>query len=83
MGDRVTERTTASQAYAHAEAAHAKMTAHEDLCASRYEVIAQTLAELKADSKDQRKLLFGLLLSVAGGAIVTLVAVVLKAANLS
>lgn len=59
------------------------MTAHEELCAERYEGIRQILAELKSDSKDQHKLLWGVLLAVAGVSVTVLVAIVLKAANLS
>lgn len=81
---------TASQAYAHAEAAHVKAEAakvqtseHEKLCAERMAAIMQTLAELKTESKDQRKLLQGLILSVAGAAILTLLAVILRGAHLA
>lgn len=59
------------------------MTAHEELCAERYEGIRKILSELKDDSKDHRKLLWGLLLSVAGGAVITLLAVILRGAHLS
>ena len=59
------------------------MTAHEELCAERYQTIAAALKDLKDDSKDQHKLLWGVLLAVAGVSVTVLVAIVLKAANLS
>ena len=59
------------------------MTAHEDLCAERYRTIAETLTDLKNDSKEHRKLLMTVLVGIAGSAVLVLVAVVLKAANLS
>ena len=37
---------TAEEAYAHAEKAHDKMKAHEDLCALRYEGITTSLTSL-------------------------------------
>lgn len=62
--------------------AYAKIEGHEELCAERYAVIAQTLGDLKADARDQHKLLWSILLSVAGAMAATLGTIVLKAANL-
>lgn len=62
--------------------AYAKIEGHEELCAERYAVIAQTLDDLKGDSREQHKLLWSILLSVAGFMAVTLVAIVLNAVKL-
>lgn len=59
------------------------MTAHEELCAERYQTIAAALKDLKDDSKDKTKLLWGVLLSVAGASLLALLAIFLKAADLS
>lgn len=70
------DRQTVASAYAHAEAAHAKLDGHEKLCAERYGNIHDSLGELK-------KLVLGVILGVAGFALVTLVAVILRAGHLS
>lgn len=62
--------------------AYAKIESHEDLCALRYAEIAETLRALKDDAKEQHKLLWSILLSVAGFMAVTLVAIVLNALHL-
>lgn len=82
MSGNVAQIRTVEQAIAHADAAHAKLSAHEDLCAQRYGSISDSLVELRSDIKDQQKLIWGLLLSVAGFAVVTLVAVLLKKGGL-
>lgn len=46
--------TTAGEAYAHAEKAHDKMKAHEDLCALRYEGITTSLTSLHSTVRGAR-----------------------------
>jgi hypothetical protein len=74
---------TAAGAMARADSAHEKIEAHEDLCAERYRAINTTLGELKADVSGQYKLLWGIVLSVGGCAIVTLLAILLHAVKLA
>jgi len=62
--------------------AYAKIEGHEELCAERYAEIGQTLGDLKADARDQHKLLWSILLSVAGAMAATLGTIVLKAVKL-
>jgi hypothetical protein len=62
--------------------AYAKIEGHEELCAERYAVIAQTLGELKGDAREQHKSLWSILLAVAGFMAVTMVAIVLNAVKL-
>lgn len=58
MGARVSEgRQTVAGAYA-------KMEAHEDLCAERYANIHAAIKELKADSKQGRNALYGLVVAL-------------------
>ena len=63
--------------------AYAKIESHEEICALRYTQIFETLGELKANAANQSKLLWGVLLSVAGFVAVTLVAIVLHALKLT
>jgi hypothetical protein len=79
----MTDRPTVSAAMARAEAAHAKILSHEELCAERYRAIFDGLGDLKAKSDSHSKLLWGVLLSIAGFLAVTMVAVVLKAVGLA
>lgn len=44
--------------------AYAKMDAHEDLCAERYANIHDAIKELKADSKQGRNALYGLVVAL-------------------
>lgn len=44
--------------------AYAKMEAHEDLCAERYGNIHAAITELKADSKQGRNALYGLVVAL-------------------
>ncbi|TCS14532.1 hypothetical protein EV278_107181 [Caulobacter sp. BK020] len=46
--------------------AYAKMEAHEDLCAERYGNIHAAITELKADSKQGRNALYGLVVALLG-----------------
>lgn len=73
----MTERPTAAVALAVAENAHAKIDSHEAVCAERYANIAATLTALKLDNAAQKNLLQGILLSVAGSAVLLLATVVL------
>jgi Flp pilus assembly protein TadB len=79
----MTERPTVAGAMARADSAHQKIEDHEDLCAERYRAINTTLGDLKSASGDQSKLLWGIVLSIAGFTAVTLVAVVLHALRLA
>jgi hypothetical protein len=72
MSDR---RTTAG--------AYAKIEAHEDLCAERYRAINETLGELREAAGKQSALLWGIVLSVAGSALLFLVGIVLHALQLA
>lgn len=45
---------TAAEAYAHADKAHDKMNAHEDLCAERYLGIHDSLKDLHATVRGAR-----------------------------
>lgn len=72
----MTERPTATGAMARAESAHQKIEDHEKLCAERYGNINSTLDELK-------KLVWGVILGVAGFALMTLLAVMLHALKLA
>lgn len=63
--------------------AFAKIEGHEELCAERYASIHATLGEMKGDASDMRKLLWAILVSVAGFALITLVAIVLHALRLT
>lgn len=76
-------RPTAADAMVRADAAHAKLDAHEDLCAQRYGTISDILVEVKSDLKDQRKLMWGVILSVAGTAILALLGILLKSGHLT
>jgi hypothetical protein len=73
----------AGRALARADSAHQKIEAHEDLCAVRYKALEDALAELKSAVGGQYKLLWGIVLSFGGTAMVTLVAIVLKAVKLA
>jgi hypothetical protein len=79
----VTDRKTVAGAYALAQEALDKQEGHEDVCAIRYGAINITLGELKAAAEKQSTLLWGIVLSVAAFALVTLVAVVLHALKLA
>ena len=46
--------------------AYAKIEAHEDLCAERYQAINGTLMDLKSTSKDQARVQWGVLLALLG-----------------
>jgi hypothetical protein len=59
------------------------MESHERVCAERYQNINTTLSDLKQDGKDQRKLLWGILLSFAGTIAAALLAVLLHALRLA
>lgn len=73
----MTERPTIAGAVALAESAHAKIDSHEAICAERYSTIANTLADLKSDSKDQRRLIITTLAGVAGSSVLLLISVIL------
>lgn len=77
------ERPSVAEAYARAESAHDRIKDHEELCAERYRGILSAITDLKDEAKGQRGLLWGILLSVAGFTLVTLVAVVLKKTGLA
>lgn len=62
--------------------AFAKIESHEDLCAERYAGIHSTLGELKAAAEKQSTLLWGIVLSVAGSAVLLLVGIVTHALKL-
>lgn len=63
--------------------AYAKIDNHEEVCAERYARIFETLGDLKAKGENHSRLLWGLLLSVAGFTVVTLIAVMLHALKLT
>jgi hypothetical protein len=63
--------------------AFAKIENHEALCAERYRAIFEGLGDLRAKSESHSKLLWGVLLSIAGFLAVTLVAVMLHALKLT
>lgn len=63
--------------------AYAKIESHEELCAERYRAIFETLGDLKAKGDNHSKLLMGVLLSIAGFTVVTLLAVMLHALKLT
>lgn len=46
--------------------AYAKIEAHEELCAERYENIHAALGDLKTDGKEQRKVQWGVLVALLG-----------------
>jgi hypothetical protein len=82
-----TSRPTAGEAIAKAEAAHAKIEAHEDICAIRYSQIHNSLQDIKdavkaigdSQSKSAPKAetdrLWGVLWGLAGSLIVLLLGV--------
>ena len=76
-------RPTVADAMAKAEAVNERVSSHEDICAVRYGQISDILVELKSDIKDQHKLLWGVLLGVAGFVAAVLVAIVLHALKLT
>ena len=63
--------------------AYAKIEGHEDVCAERYSNINTTLGELKSAAVRQSALLWGIVLSVGGAAILFLVGIVLHALHLA
>lgn len=67
---------TISTAMARADAAHAKIESHEELCAERYGNIHSALNDLK-------KLVWGVILGVAAFGLATLVGVLLRASRLA
>lgn len=77
------ERQTVATAHARADSAHQKIDDHEKLCVERYQGILATFTEIKGDIRTQHGLLWGILLAVAGSAMMSIVAIVLKAAHLS
>lgn len=79
----MSDRQTVAGAYAKAQHAIDKQEAHEDLCAVRYKALEDAIADLKSAVGGQYKLLWGIVLSVGGTALVTLVAVVLRAVKLA
>lgn len=79
----MSNRVTAAEAKARADSAHEKIDSHEDICAERYASIHTSLAELKDDFRGQGRLLIGILLSIAGFGIVSLVAIILHALKLA
>jgi hypothetical protein len=72
----VGERQTVAGAYT-------KIGEHERECALRYVTLAETLRDMKLEAKEQRTLLWGILLSVLGFVAVTLIAIILKAVHLA
>lgn len=72
----MSERQTVAGAYA-------KIGEHERECALRYEALADTLGDIKSNAREQRTLLWGILLSVLGFLFVTLIAIILKAVHLA
>ncbi len=63
--------------------AYRRIEGHEELCAERYDRINTTLTSLAEGQSAQSKLLWGVLLSIAGFLGAVLVAVVLHALNLT
>lgn len=63
--------------------AYAKIESHEELCAERYARIFESLGDLKDNAGKQSTLLWGVLLSVAGFTVITLIAVMLHALKLT
>lgn len=72
----MSERQTVAGAYA-------KLNEHERECANRYSSLNKTLDEIKADAKEHKALLWGILLAISGGLAVTLIAIVLRAGHLA
>jgi uncharacterized protein YbcC (UPF0753/DUF2309 family) len=62
----MTDRSSGAGAMARANSAHEKIESHEELCAERYSTIHSTLADLKADSRTQSRLVVGVLLALLG-----------------
>lgn len=63
--------------------AYAKIEGHEEVCAERYSSINTTLGKLESAAIRQSALLWGIVLSVGGTAILFLVGIVLHALRLA